>query len=106
VTGGWERTGAPWTYDADRHQRVAAARKAEQAAMLAYATTDQCLMAYLRAQLDDPDPTPCGRCANCTDQRPSPRVSPVLAAEAGRFLAGQDLVLRLPLQRPQGVGGP
>ena len=26
--------------------------------MLAYATTDQCLMAYLRAQLDDPDLDP------------------------------------------------
>ena len=105
VAGGWERTDAPWSYDADRHQRVAAARKAEQAAMLAYATTDQCLMAYLRGQLDDPEPTPCGRCANCTGQRPSPRVSPALAAEAGRFLAGQDLVLRPRLQWPQGIGG-
>jgi ATP-dependent DNA helicase RecQ len=105
VTGGWERSDAPWTYDADRHHRVAAARKAEQAAMIAYATTDQCLMAYLRAQLDDPDPTPCGRCGNCTGQRPSPRVSPALAAEAGRFLAGQDLILSPRLQWPQGIGG-
>ena len=105
VTGGWERTDAPWTYDADRHQRVAAARKAEQAAMVAYAATDQCLMAYLRGQLDDPDQTPCGRCANCTGQRPSPQVSPALAAEAGRFLAGQDLVLSPRLQWPQGISG-
>jgi ATP-dependent DNA helicase RecQ len=103
VRGGWERTDGPWSYDGDRHQRVAAARKAEQAAMLAYATTDQCLMAYLRGQLDDPDPTPCGRCVNCTGQRPSPRVSPALAAEAGRFLAGQDLVLHPRLQWPQGL---
>jgi ATP-dependent DNA helicase RecQ len=105
VTGGWERTQAAWAYDGDRHQRVAAARKAEQAAMLAYATTDQCLMAYLRTQLDDPNPTGCGRCANCTGQRPSPQVSPALAAEAGRFLAGQDLVLRPRLQWPQGIAG-
>jgi ATP-dependent DNA helicase RecQ len=105
VTGGWERTDAPWTYDGDRHQRVAAARKAEQAAMGAYATTDQCLMAYLRGQLDDPDPTRCGRCANCTGQRPSPQASSALAAEAGRFLAGQDLILRPRLQWPQGIPG-
>jgi ATP-dependent DNA helicase RecQ len=105
VPGGWERTDAPWAYDADRHQRVAAARTAEQAAMVAYATTDQCLMAYLRAQLDDPDPTLCGRCANCTGQRPSPQVSPALAAEAGRFLAGQDLILSPRLAWPQGIGG-
>ena len=103
VAGGWERTDAPWAYDGDRHQRVAAARKAEQAAMVAYATTDQCLMAYLRTQLDDPDPTRCGRCANCTGQHPSPQVSPALAADAGRFLAGQDLVLSPRLQWPQGM---
>ena len=105
VTGGWERTDGPWIYDVDRHQRVAAARKAEQAAMVAYATTDQCLMAYLRGQLDDPDPIRCGRCANCTGQHPSPQVSPALAAEAGRFLAGQDLVLNPRLQWPQGISG-
>jgi ATP-dependent DNA helicase RecQ len=105
VAGGWERTDAPWTYDADRHQRVAAARKAEQAAMLAYAATGQCLMAYLRGQLDDPDSTRCGRCGNCTGQKPSPRVSPALAAEAGRFLAGQDLILSPRLQWPQGISG-
>ncbi|MDP9209018.1 MAG: recombinase RecQ, partial [Actinomycetota bacterium] len=105
VAGGWERADGPWTYDADRHQRVAAARKAEQAAMVAYAATGQCLMAYLRGQLDDPDQTPCGRCANCTGQRPSPQVSPALAAEAGRFLAGQDLVLSPRLQWPQGISG-
>ena len=105
VTGGWERTQAAWAYDADRHQRVAAARKAEQAAMRAYATTDQCLMAYLRSQLDDPNPAPCGRCANCTRQGPSPQVSPALAAEAGRFLAGQDLILSPRLQWPHGIAG-
>jgi ATP-dependent DNA helicase RecQ len=34
VAKGWERTDSTWTYDAERHLRVAAARKAEQAAML------------------------------------------------------------------------
>jgi len=105
VAKGWERTDTDWTYDADRHQRVAAARKGEQAAILGYATTHRCLMAYLRGQLDDPDSTPCSRCANCTGHRPSPRVSPALAAEAQRFLAGQDLVLHPRLQWPQGIPG-
>jgi ATP-dependent DNA helicase RecQ len=105
VSRGWERTDAPWIYDAGRHQRVAAARKAEQAAMLAYATTDRCLMGYLRAQLDDPDPAPCGRCANCAGRPPSAEVAPGLAAEAQRFLAGQDLVLSPRLQWPQGIAG-
>ncbi|HEX6678803.1 MAG TPA: RecQ family ATP-dependent DNA helicase [Actinomycetes bacterium] len=105
VARGWERTEAPWTYDADRHARVAAARAAEQRAMVEYATTDQCLMAFLRGQLDDLDPTPCGRCANCTGRGPSSSVDPGLAAEAARFLAGQDLTLTPRLQWPQGVPG-
>ena len=103
VAKGWERTDTTWTYDAERHLRVAAARKAEQAAMLDYASTGRCLMAYLRGQLDDLEPTQCGRCANCTGHRPSARVSPALAAEAQRFLAGQDLVLHPRLQWPQGI---
>src|SRR3712207_8775693 len=36
-----------------------------QEAMRAYASTDDCLMQFLRRQLDDPEAEPCGRCANC-----------------------------------------
>ena len=38
VSGGWEPTGQPWQYDADRYERVAAARSREQQAMLDYVT--------------------------------------------------------------------
>jgi len=103
--GGWGRTGAPWTYDEERHARVAAAREAEQAAMVAYATTDACLMAYLRRQLDDPDPAECGRCANCTGQRPAAEVDPALAAEASAFLLGRDTVVEPRRLWPRGVDG-
>ena len=103
--GGWTRTGAPWTYDEERHGRVAAAREAEQAAMVAYATTDACLMAYLRRQLDDPDPAECGRCANCTGQRPAAEVGPALAAEASAFLLGRDTVVEPRRLWPRGVDG-
>ncbi|OJX95590.1 MAG: recombinase RecQ [Micrococcales bacterium 73-15] len=107
VRGGWRATGRPWVYDADRYARVAAARVAEQRAMLAYEAlgsrgggdrsspetagghgtiegtgtsgnvapggaahsgADACRLAFLRAQLDDPDLTPgwrCGRCDLC-----------------------------------------
>jgi ATP-dependent DNA helicase RecQ len=37
VKGGWAATGVDWAYDAERHQRVAAARAAEQQAMRQYA---------------------------------------------------------------------
>ena len=70
VTGGWTATGEPWVYDAERYARVAATRLAEQRAMLDYARTTGCRMAFLRRALDDPeladDPTwTCGRCDNC-----------------------------------------
>ncbi|WP_020016657.1 RecQ family ATP-dependent DNA helicase [Promicromonospora sukumoe] len=68
VKGGWEATGRPWSYDAERYGRVAATRAAEQQAMVDYVNTPGCRMAYLRAQLDDPELTPgweCGRCDRC-----------------------------------------
>jgi ATP-dependent DNA helicase RecQ len=65
VQGGWESTGVPWQYDAERYQRVTEARQREQDAMLTYLDTDQCRMEFLRQQLDDPDAAPCGRCDNC-----------------------------------------
>ena len=62
-------TGAPWEYDAERVERVTAERRAEQQAMDDYAHGDRCLMQFLRAELDDPEAEPCGRCAVCTEPR-------------------------------------
>ena len=87
VKGGWESTGQPWSYDAERYARVAAARDAEQAAMLEYLTTEECRMRFLRRQLDDPevlaDPSwTCGRCDNCGGLALSAEVSEASVAEA------------------------
>ncbi|MGA9871847.1 MAG: RecQ family zinc-binding domain-containing protein, partial [Rhodococcus sp. (in: high G+C Gram-positive bacteria)] len=72
VRGGWITTGNPWTYDADRYERLEQARDAEQQAMIDYQSTDGCRMEFLRRQLDDPDlgtsSDRCGRCDNCTGQ--------------------------------------
>src|SRR4051812_40479665 len=65
VRGGWSATGQEWAYDQERYDRVAAARRDEQAAMLAYIATDGCRMRFLREQLDDPEAEDCGRCDNC-----------------------------------------
>ena len=65
VSGGWVSTGRPWHYDAERYERIAAARVAEQDAMLAYQALDSCRMAFLTRQLDDPHATPCGSCDAC-----------------------------------------
>src|SRR5256885_2071909 len=64
--GRWRRTLREWSYDTDRVERVTAARRHEQAAMRRYAETTSCLMAFLRQELADPDPTPFVRCVACT----------------------------------------
>ncbi|MGH3433566.1 MAG: RecQ family ATP-dependent DNA helicase [Thermocrispum sp.] len=74
VRGGWESTGQGWSYDAERYARVAAARAAEQAAMLEYLSTSGCRMEFLLRQLDDPHAAPCGRCDNCTGEHWSSEV--------------------------------
>ena len=42
VSGGWEPTGRPWSYDAERYARVAAERLREQQAMLDYVSAAGC----------------------------------------------------------------
>ena len=93
VKGGWEATGQPWTYDAERYRRVAEAREREQRAMLDYIATDRCRMEFLRAQLDDPDAAPCGRCDNCGGFAVSAEVSETAVAEAEARLSRPGVVL-------------
>lgn len=63
--GGWTSTGREWVYDEERYERIAAARVAEQDAMLAYQRGERCRMAFLTEQLDDPHSADCGRCDVC-----------------------------------------
>ncbi len=62
VQGGWVATGEPWTYDAERYERIAAERLAEQQHMIEYEQTDGCRMEFLQRSLDDDTAAPCGRC--------------------------------------------
>lgn len=67
VRGGWVSTGVPWDYDAERYERIAEARRAEQQAMLTYERGETCRMELLQRELDDPTAEPCGRCDVCTE---------------------------------------
>lgn len=61
----WYRTGARWSYDAERFARLAEAKADEQAAMVSYQATTGCRLRFLREQLDDQNAAECGRCDNC-----------------------------------------
>ena len=106
VQGGWEATGDGWTYDAERYERVDAARRAEQDAMLAYEATEGCRLAFLRRALDDPDLAPdwtCGRCDRCGGAAASaaPDTAGVTAARERLAVPGVEVVARR--QWPSGM---
>ena len=101
--GGWRRTLRPWAYDAERVERVTALRRAEQAAMLEYATTSECRMAFLRRQLDDPAAEPCGRCDNCSRRPLRVELSRDVLVEALAHLRGALLEIEPRRQWPAGL---
>ncbi len=82
----YRRTAQPWAQDEERIARVVAARRFELEQMQAYMRHDGCLMAFLVRLLDDPDPAPCGKCANCTGDRLPRTVSDELVRAAISYL--------------------
>lgn len=99
VQGGWEATGRPWSYDADRYARVAETRAAEQQAMVDYVADPGCRMAFLRAQLDDPELEPgweCGRCDRCggVDLPEAPDAEAIAEARAEMDRPGVEIEAR------------
>ena len=103
VTGGWVTTGEPWSYDGERHRRIAEARAAEQRAMLAYLDTRECRMLFLRRQLDDAGAQPCGRCDTCTGTVRSSAVDTATEAAARERLVRPGVPVPPRKQWPSGM---
>jgi ATP-dependent DNA helicase RecQ len=103
VDGGWTATGREWSYDAARREAIAAARRREQGAMLRYERADSCLMRQLRAELDDPAATDCGRCAVCTGEVPLDRPRPESVRAAVTHLRSQTVVIEPRKMWPSGA---
>ena len=106
----WHRTIKPYDYPAERVATVAAAKRAEFDALVAYSQGESCLMEQLQVLLDDPTAAPCGRCGPCTGTGAldgiADGVSPDLVAAAGQYLwrdAGQIPPRK---QWPAGAVGP
>ncbi|QDP98131.1 ATP-dependent DNA helicase RecQ [Microlunatus elymi] len=95
VTGGWVSTGKGWTYDQRKWAELRRVRSAEADLMRSYAHGEGCLMQFLQQALDDPDPTPCGRCSVCTGRLPEPGAHPATETvqSAQRFFRGLDVMI-------------
>jgi ATP-dependent DNA helicase RecQ len=106
ATDGWSTTGTPWVYDAAKWNELRRVRAAEADLMRHFAAGDGCLMQFLQQALDDPDPTPCGRCSVCTGVLPDPGRCPTDARveSARRFLRGVDVVIEPRKLWPSGLG--
>lgn len=105
VRGGWVATGEPWHYDEERYRHIAAARKAEQQAILDYQRTSGCRMEFLLRQLDDPHAAPCGRCDNCTGRPWSTEVSDEQVTAAADRLRRPGVELSPRYLWPSGMAG-
>ncbi|GLW07930.1 ATP-dependent DNA helicase RecQ [Microtetraspora sp. NBRC 13810] len=103
VKGGWQATGEPWAYDAERYARVAAERRAEQEAMLGYIGTTGCREEFLRRHLDDEAAAPCGRCDNCTGEHRSAEAGEAAVREAAERLRRPGVEVEARKQWPTGL---
>ena len=102
----WYRSAQRWEYPRQRVEDVTRLRRQEQQAMLTYATTDDCLLRFLREQLDDHCPDPCGRCANCVGPALPGEVSAPLVDAAVAFLRHRHLPIEPRRRWPAEISGP
>jgi ATP-dependent DNA helicase RecQ len=94
---GWQATGEPWIFDAERYAALALARATEASIMRSYAAGAGCLMSFLRLALDDPHAgEPCGVCSVCTGALPAGLTAKPTEADVERarvFARGVDVVI-------------
>ena len=98
----WLRTLAPWSFDHDRVASVTALRRAEQAQMRDYISTDQCRMGLLRSYLDDHETESCGICDNCTGESMDRTFDPAVVQQAVDFLRKSERIIEPRKQFPDG----
>lgn len=67
VEDGFERTAKDWEYDHERFESITEQRWDELAQIQDFVETDACLTKFIDDVLDGNLDSPCGRCANCTE---------------------------------------
>ncbi len=92
--GLWKRTPVDYRMDREHIQRLTRQRVAEWQEVQDYINSRECLMVFLARALDDENPRPCGRCAQCIGHPVvAEAYSQANAVEAARFLKQSELPL-------------
>ncbi|MUG92402.1 RecQ family ATP-dependent DNA helicase [Scytonema sp. UIC 10036] len=90
----WYATPINYQVDEEKIRTITQIRRQEQAQMLAYMQAQQCLMSFLAAELDDPNPMPCGKCAVCLGKPLFPSNPSIeLVNQAIQYLRRSDQIL-------------
>ncbi len=90
----WYATPINYQLDEEKIRTLTQIRRQEQAQMLAYMQAQQCLMFFLAAELDDPNPTLCGKCAVCLGKPLFPSNPSIqLVNQAIQYLRRSDQIL-------------
>jgi ATP-dependent DNA helicase RecQ len=99
------RSPTPWAPERERIANVIRQRRVELDRIRAFTRTDECLMQFLAAELDDPAPAACGRCANCAGDFVSRAVDEDILADAVAFLRRSFRTIEPRRQWPPGGTG-
>lgn len=91
----WYATPVNYQPDSDKIERLTQIRRQEQDKMREYmGEKKQCLMAFLAKELDDPNPTKCGKCAVCLGESLLPETPSLeIVNQAIQYLQRCDIII-------------
>jgi ATP-dependent DNA helicase RecQ len=90
----WYLTSVDYQPDTERIEKLTQIRRTEQARMRDYMQSKQCLMSFLTTELDEPNPTNCGKCAVCLGKPLLPQTCSLeLVNQAIQYLRRSDQII-------------
>jgi ATP-dependent DNA helicase RecQ len=90
----WYLTPVSYQPDTDKIEKLTQIRRQEQARMLEYMQSQECLMTFLATELDDTQPKACGKCAVCLGRPLLPETySMELVKKAIQYLRRSDQII-------------
>jgi ATP-dependent DNA helicase RecQ len=90
----WYATPVNYQPDTEKIEKLTKIRRQEQARMLEYMQSQECLMSFLAKELDDPNPTACSKCTVCLGKPLLPETYSIeLVNQAIQYLRRSDQII-------------